>query len=348
MSNNFLTANISGLEMMQPADEAFGYNVNRIAAALNGLNPIPLIVGPMTVQGPLIATGDLQAMAGRVFAGPIPPSFGGVVGDLVANRGGAPPGTGAVFFGSSTGGHNLYYDGTKFLLTDGLTITGALDGATTGTFSNVLQGNGLQAKGQLEIMRRDTGASAWTIYSQTDGLGIWNGADKWFMSASGNVTMAGDLAVGGRILMSVAISKILAGTTSLAIRDSTDGFDLLKVSPAGHIATGTNAGTPAPTITNTAGNSGISNTGNDRHGRVIFTTPVAGIGAGGVVLQVNYRTAYASQPFVLSCQTRGQATVDLIPYYAGSSASQFQVVALDAMLGSTQYAFDYIVEGDVI
>ncbi len=51
MSNNFLTANIAGLESMQPNDQAYGYQVNRIAAVLNGVNPIPLITGPLTIQG---------------------------------------------------------------------------------------------------------------------------------------------------------------------------------------------------------------------------------------------------------------------------------------------------------
>jgi hypothetical protein len=50
MSNNFLTANISGLEMMQPFEEPFGFHVNRVAAVLNGDNPIPLIVGSLTIQ----------------------------------------------------------------------------------------------------------------------------------------------------------------------------------------------------------------------------------------------------------------------------------------------------------
>ena len=50
MSNNFLTANIAGLESMQPNDQAYGYQVNRIADALNGINPLPLIVGKVTLQ----------------------------------------------------------------------------------------------------------------------------------------------------------------------------------------------------------------------------------------------------------------------------------------------------------
>lgn len=48
---NFLTANVAGSEAMQPNDQAYGYNVNRIAAVLNGTNPLPLTVGPLTIVG---------------------------------------------------------------------------------------------------------------------------------------------------------------------------------------------------------------------------------------------------------------------------------------------------------
>jgi len=50
-----------------------------------------------------------------------------LAGDLVANRGGTP-GTGAVFFGGSTNLHYLTYDGTKFILTDALTLSDVTSG----------------------------------------------------------------------------------------------------------------------------------------------------------------------------------------------------------------------------
>jgi hypothetical protein len=110
MSNNFLTANISGVESMQPNDQAYGYHVNRIAAVLNGVNPIPLITGDIT--------------ANRLFSGPKPSGLGAVSGDIIANRGGGVPGTGAIFFGNSIGLHNIYYDGTRFAFTDTLNAPG--------------------------------------------------------------------------------------------------------------------------------------------------------------------------------------------------------------------------------
>jgi hypothetical protein len=94
--------------------------------------------GAMVLANGLTATtgtfsGNVQTSGGKIIAGADPGAGGG--GDIVANRGGASPGTGALFFGSSGGSHYLYYDGSKFNLTDGLAISGALTGATTGAFS---------------------------------------------------------------------------------------------------------------------------------------------------------------------------------------------------------------------
>jgi hypothetical protein len=51
LANNFLSANISALEMMQPGDNVLGLDVNRITTALNGLRS-----GLVTLVGPTIQT----------------------------------------------------------------------------------------------------------------------------------------------------------------------------------------------------------------------------------------------------------------------------------------------------
>jgi hypothetical protein len=62
-----------------------------------------------------------------VVAGAFPAGWGGLGGDIVANRGGASPGSGAIFFGSSTGAHFIYYDGAKFNVTDRMAVTGKVE-----------------------------------------------------------------------------------------------------------------------------------------------------------------------------------------------------------------------------
>lgn len=51
MPNNFLSANSSALELMQPGDNVFGYDLNRITTALNGFRS-----GLVTLVGPTIET----------------------------------------------------------------------------------------------------------------------------------------------------------------------------------------------------------------------------------------------------------------------------------------------------
>lgn len=61
-------------------------------------------------------------------------------GDLLVNRGGASPGSGAVYFGSSAAGaHSLIYDGTKFAFTDPVWGVNASLAAITGLLSGSLQ-----------------------------------------------------------------------------------------------------------------------------------------------------------------------------------------------------------------
>jgi hypothetical protein len=74
----------------------------------------------------LIGSADFRT-ATRLIAGADP--GGGSAGDVFANRGGTSPGTGAIQFGSSAALHNLLYDGTKFNLTDPLSVVGQVDGA---------------------------------------------------------------------------------------------------------------------------------------------------------------------------------------------------------------------------
>jgi hypothetical protein len=50
---------------MQASDPAFGYHVNRVAAVLNGLNPIPLIIGKLTIQNGLIVSAGGAAITGN-------------------------------------------------------------------------------------------------------------------------------------------------------------------------------------------------------------------------------------------------------------------------------------------
>lgn len=65
-----------------------------------------------TTTGRIWSTGYIRAGAAD--------STSPIAGDIVANRGGNP-GSGVVFFGGSANAHYLYYDGSKFNLTDPFT-----------------------------------------------------------------------------------------------------------------------------------------------------------------------------------------------------------------------------------
>lgn len=95
--------------------------------------------GDITLPSPakLLGSADFRTSQ-RIIAGADP--GGGSSGDMIANRGGGSPGSGAIFFGSSGGSHYLYYDGTKFNLTDGLAMSGALSGVTSLAMSGALTG----------------------------------------------------------------------------------------------------------------------------------------------------------------------------------------------------------------
>lgn len=67
-------------------------------------------------------TGILSNLVGKLQLGPAftPP---GIDGDLIVNRGGASPGTAAIFFGSDpAGAHNIVFNGTQLVFTDQLTL----------------------------------------------------------------------------------------------------------------------------------------------------------------------------------------------------------------------------------
>ena len=72
MGSPFLTANIAGIESLQPGDQAYGYDVNRIAAVLNGINPVPLILGPITTTS-FVVTGGIGLYGHAIPAQPAAP-----------------------------------------------------------------------------------------------------------------------------------------------------------------------------------------------------------------------------------------------------------------------------------
>ncbi len=256
---------------MQPNDQAYGYQVNRIAAALNGINPIPLVMGPITVLGTTtlnsfvytwpavsatsgqflqsngtpgvlswqtvvagvtsvtgtanqvtaspttgavvvslpsagilpgtwhgatgftIDAGDLNLSSGnaiivgdlhaqRVIAGPLPLSWAGITGDVLANRGGTTPGTGAIYFGSSVAGtHNLYYDGTRFIFTDAIAINGDSGAGTAGQLHLTnASGIGNGANTNMQAPLKGTGAGPTTATLVTNWIKIYDGTTtKW-------------------------------------------------------------------------------------------------------------------------------------------------------------------------
>lgn len=91
MPSNFLTANIAGLESMQEGEVVYGYQYNRIVAVLNGLNPLPLTTGTVTLSGgglnmpgPLILTNN----PGAIFAQGTGTAFfvGGTTGFQLMNN----------------------------------------------------------------------------------------------------------------------------------------------------------------------------------------------------------------------------------------------------------------------
>lgn len=68
----------------------------------------------------------VQRIRGQLAVGPEPATIPGVAGDIIANRGGASPGSGAVFFGSNPAAHYIYFDGGQYQFTDGLYLVGGI------------------------------------------------------------------------------------------------------------------------------------------------------------------------------------------------------------------------------
>ena len=83
---NFLTANISGIELMPGVnDTAVGYDVNRVIQALNGTNLIPITTGNLTVSGNEIISGTLNVTGLTTLSGGV--SVGNLTGPLLINPG---------------------------------------------------------------------------------------------------------------------------------------------------------------------------------------------------------------------------------------------------------------------
>jgi hypothetical protein len=106
--SNFLTANIAGLESMQASDSAFGYHVNRVADVLNGHNPIPLIIGSLTIQNGLIVSAGGAAITGNSavtgnlnVTGTFTPG-GAIVGPIIINPGDLTITAGNLKFGAAS------------------------------------------------------------------------------------------------------------------------------------------------------------------------------------------------------------------------------------------------------
>jgi hypothetical protein len=78
--------------------------------------------GPLSGATTITASGDIQSSGGRVIVGALPGSHPAVLGDIIANRGGVTPGSGAIYFGSSAGLHYIYYDGVEFAFSNGIVL----------------------------------------------------------------------------------------------------------------------------------------------------------------------------------------------------------------------------------
>lgn len=136
----------------------------------------------------LLGSADFRTAA-RLIAGADPGAGG--AGDIVANRGGASPGSGVVYFGSSTGTHYLYYDGTQFNLTDDLKLATGFN-VTVGANGKLQSYGGdlyIEANSASSIVFRPTRNNA-TDQTIFDSAGAWNLANGLRVPPSRGGTMA--------------------------------------------------------------------------------------------------------------------------------------------------------------
>lgn len=181
----------------------------------------------------LLGSADFRTAA-RLIAGADPGGGGFVSGDIIANRGGAAPGTGAIFFGSSVGSHYLYYDGAKFNLTDQLDLgTHSLTGATDMTGTGIVTGGILKATGAPSLGSPVTGryVGNWSTLGAPTGLtgavgdfGFDGNFNLWVCTAAG--TPGTWRPRGSHIIDDQLLAATAAAFTSVTIPA---GYDWIRI-----------------------------------------------------------------------------------------------------------------------
>jgi hypothetical protein len=211
LANNFLTANISGLESMQPNDQAYGYQVNRIAAVLNGVNPIPLIIGSLTIQNGLIVSAAGAAITGNStvtgnlnVTGTLTPG-GTVIGPITINPGPLTVSTGDIT--ASAGPFNTNGSTAGFNFAD-------RSGGPPGT---------------------------WVLYANGGLARLWNTVnnDQIQIGTTGNTTWpTGSITLtAGNLIFAAASAKIIPGATSLLFPNNANNATNLSITDAGLLTT---------------------------------------------------------------------------------------------------------------
>jgi hypothetical protein len=135
-------------------------------------------------------------------------------GDVVANRGGATPGTGAIYFGSSAGLHSIIYNGGSFVITDNISVTpGNLIG--WGSQGGVLDDN--PGAGQVRFYTNTAGKSIWINAPSGITLNAATAIQAALTVAAGGAAVTGNSSITGTFNVSGLFSangsiQVVAGT----------------------------------------------------------------------------------------------------------------------------------------
>lgn len=253
------------------------------------------VTGLATLSGGLAVSGVDAVISTRLAVGAMPVGFSGIAGDLVVNRGGASPGTGAVFFGSNAAGlHNIFYDGTAFNFTDKIIVSSggvAITGSSSISGGLTVSSGGLAVTGGISIAdaaaRLVGGATSLSLRNNANSL------DNVLVTDAGAVTIRGGLTLTlSSITMAGAApiinmtgagtSQITGGTVGIQFANNAASFVNLLIADGGLVTVSRNSlavggdagsGTAAQlTLTNAVGIGNGANTN--------MQSPLKGTGGG--------------------------------------------------------------------
>lgn len=247
---NFLSANISGIELMPGVnDDAVGYDVNRIIQALNGTNIVPITTGDLTVKGNETISGTLLVTGAVTFSslvGPItinpgpltvganPPQSNALISARIAGNGIEFGHQNPAGYGSTIGSEAI--SGIPFLAFNSEAGSTGNTFRTRGISGSVLESD---LAGGFVFKTVATASAdnqtATSLASLTTG-GLLTVANGLTITAGGETITAGDLAItAGKQVFGAAVSQIVPGATSLSLRNNANNADNLILTDAGLI-----------------------------------------------------------------------------------------------------------------